>query len=124
MANVDVGALLAFHRGHGKLATVTAVHPGARFGELGLEMDKVVTFKEKPQVGQGWINGGFFVLEPDFFDLIAGDEAILEKEPLEQAAMAGELMAFRHKGFWHCMDTKRDHELLESLWAKGAPWVR
>jgi len=124
VANVDVGALLEFHKGHGKLVTVTAVHPGARFGELGMETNRVVIFKEKPQVGQGWINGGFFVLEPEFFDLIEGDETILEKEPLEQAAEAGELMAFQHEGFWHCMDTKRDRDVLEKLWREGeAPWV-
>ena len=84
----------------------------------------MVIFKEKPQVGQGWINGGFFVLEPEFFDLIEGDETILEKEPLEQTAEAGELMAFQHEGFWQCMDTKRDRDVLEKLWRGGeAPWV-
>ena len=79
--------------------------------------------QEKPQLHDGWINGGYFVVEPAFFDLIAGDNTLLEREPLEQATKAGELMAYRHDGFWHCMDTKRDHELLESFWAKGAPWA-
>jgi len=125
VADVDLAALLEFHQAHGKMVTVTAVHPGARFGELGLEEDRVVTFKEKPQVGQGWINGGFFVLEPGFFDLIEGDQTVLEKEPLERAAAAGELMAYRHDGFWHCMDTKRDRDVLEDLWRSGeAPWIR
>jgi glucose-1-phosphate cytidylyltransferase len=125
VADVDLGALLEFHRGHGKLVTVTAVHPGARFGELDLDGDRVVEFKEKPQVGQGWINGGFFVLEPGFFDLIEGDATILEREPLEQAAAQDQLMAYRHEGFWHCMDTKRDRDVLEELWHSGqAPWVK
>ena len=125
VADVDLGALLEFHRGHGKLVTVTAVHPGARFGELDLDGDRVVEFKEKPQVGQGWINGGFFVLEPGFFDLIDGDDTILEKEPLERASSQGELMAYRHEGFWQCMDTKRDRDVLEELWHSGqAPWVK
>ena len=83
---------------------------------------RVTSFKEKPQLHEGWINGGFFVVEPAFFDFIAGDEIMLEREPMERAAAAGELMAYRHEGFWHCMDTKRDHELMESLWLKGAPW--
>jgi glucose-1-phosphate cytidylyltransferase len=123
LANVNLDQLLDFHRSHGKLVTVTAVHPGARFGELEMAGSQVVSFQEKPQTTQGWINGGFFVIEPDFFDLIAGDSSVLEREPLEQAAKKGELMAFRHEGFWQCMDTKRDRDLLEDLWVKGeAPW--
>lgn len=123
VADVDIDALLAFHREHGKMVTVTAVHPGARFGELAIDDSKVVNFAEKPQVGQGWINGGFFVVEPQFFDYIADDGTILEKEPLERAARDGELMAYRHEGFWHCMDTKRDRDALEDIWnAGGAPW--
>jgi glucose-1-phosphate cytidylyltransferase len=124
VANIDLDALLAFHRSHGKLVTVSAVRPAARFGELEMDGAKVTSFKEKPQLHEGWINGGYFVIEPAFFDLIAGDETMLEREPLERAAAMGELMAYRHDGFWHCMDTKRDHELLESMWTKGAPWVR
>ena len=123
VANIDIDALLAFHRSHGKMVTVSAVRPTARFGELELDGDCVTSFKEKPQMHEGWINGGYFVVEPDFFDLIDNDSTMLEREPLEKAAEAGELMSYRHKGFWHCMDTKRDHELLESLWVKGAPWV-
>jgi glucose-1-phosphate cytidylyltransferase len=124
VADIDLDALLAFHRSHGKLVTVSAVRPAARFGELEMDGAKVTSFKEKPQLHEGWINGGYFVVEPAFFDLIAGDETMLEREPLERAAAMGELMAYRHDGFWHCMDTKRDHELLESMWTKGAPWVR
>ena len=123
VADIDLNALLSFHRGHGKMITVSAVRPAARFGELELDGARVSSFKEKPQLHEGWINGGFFVIEPQFFDLIDGDSTLLEREPLEQAAKAGELMAYRHEGFWHCMDTKRDHELLEALWKKGAPWA-
>lgn len=123
VADIDLNALLSFHRGHGKMITVSAVRPAARFGELELDGARVSSFKEKPQLHEGWINGGFFVIEPQFFDLIDGDSTLLEREPLEQAAKAGQLMAYRHEGFWHCMDTKRDHELLEALWKKGAPWA-
>jgi len=123
VADIDLERLVAFHRSHGKLVTVTAVHPGARFGELEMQGDRVASFQEKPQTSQGWINGGFFVIEPGFFELIAGDATILEREPLERAAQMGELMAFRHHGFWQCMDTKRDRDLLENLWQSGeAPW--
>jgi glucose-1-phosphate cytidylyltransferase len=123
VADIDLDALLAFHRSHGKLVTVSAVHPAARFGELEMDGSQVTSFKEKPQLLGGWINGGYFVIEPAFFDLISGDETMLEREPLESAAQMGQLMAYKHEGFWHCMDTKRDHELLESMWSKGAPWA-
>jgi glucose-1-phosphate cytidylyltransferase len=123
VADIDLDALLAFHRSHGKMVTMSAVRPAARFGELEMDGPRVTSFQEKPQMHDGWINGGYFVVEPAFFDLIAGDSTLLEREPLEQATQAGELMAYRHDGFWHCMDTKRDHELLESLWVKGAPWA-
>jgi len=122
VSDIDIDALLAFHRSHGKMVTVTAVRPNARFGELEISGGSVTSFQEKPQLHEGWINGGFFVIEPAFFDLISGDSTLLEREPLEQAASLGELMAYCHDGFWHCMDTKRDHELLESLWIKNAPW--
>jgi len=123
LSSIDIDRLLAFHRSHGKLVTVTAVHPAARFGELTMRGDQVVSFSEKPQVHDGWINGGFFVCEPGFFDLIAGDETVLEREPLERAATIGQLMAYRHEGFWHCMDTRRDRDTLEELWDSGnAPW--
>jgi len=105
------------------MVTVSAVRPVARFGELEIEGIRVANFQEKPQLHGGWINGGYFVVEPEFFELIAGDNTMLEREPLVQAAQAGELMAFHHDGFWQCMDTKRDHELLESLYKKGAPWA-
>ena len=121
VSDIDLDALLAFHRGHGKLITITAVHPSARFGELLIEDDKVASFQEKPQMGDGWVNGGYFVIEPRFFDLISGDVTILEREPLEQAARIGELMAYRHYGFWHSMDTKRDKDTLEELWQTGSP---
>lgn len=124
VADIDLDALLAFHRSHGKLVTMSAVRPVARFGEVELDGSHVTSFKEKPQLQNGWINGGFFVIEPAFFDLIDGDSTMLEREPLEQIARTGELMAYCHDGFWHCMDTKRDHELLESQWAKGAPWIQ
>ena len=123
VADIDLDALLSFHQNHGKLVTVSAVRPAARFGELEMDGARVQSFQEKPQMHDGWINGGFFIFEPAFFDLIAGDSTLLEREPLEQVTHAGELMAYRHHGFWHCMDTKRDHELLESLWQKGAPWA-
>ncbi|BAO31121.1 glucose-1-phosphate cytidylyltransferase [Sulfuritalea hydrogenivorans] len=123
VADIDINALLKFHRSHGKMVTVTAVHPGARFGELLIENEKVASFQEKPQMGQGWINGGYFVIQPEFFDLITDDTTILERQPLEQAARMGELMAYRHDGFWHCMDTKRDRDELEELWQSGdAVW--
>ncbi len=123
LAKINLERLLAFHGSHGKLITVMAVHPDARFGELEISADRVNSFKEKPQTRQGWVNGGYFVIEPGFFDLIAGDATILEREPLEQAAKMGELMAFRHEGFWQCVDTKRGRDALENLWQSGeAPW--
>ena len=124
VADIDLKALLSFHKKHGKLITMTAVRPAARFGELEIDGDSVTSFKEKPQLHEGWINGGYFVVQPEFFDFIESDATLLEREPLEQATLVGELMAYRHEGFWHCMDTKRDHELLEQLWTQGkAPWV-
>ena len=124
VADIDINKLLNFHKSHGKMITMTAVRPAARFGELQLDGNKVISFKEKPQMNDGWINGGYFVIEPAFFDLIDGDATLLEREPLERAVALGELMAYKHEGFWQCMDTKRDHELLESLWTQGAPWVK
>ena len=123
VADIDIKALVDFHKSHGKMVTVSAVHPGARFGELNLNGNIVSSFKEKPQVTQGWINGGYFVIEPEFFNLIQGDDTILEQEPLERVAKMGELMSYRHDGFWQCMDTKRDRDSLEELWlADDAPW--
>lgn len=123
LANVDVAALLAFHEAHGKLATVTAVRPPARFGDLTMDGDRVRTFAEKPQTHEGWINGGFFVFEPGVLDYIEGDDTSLEHEPLERLAREGQLMAYRHHGFWQPMDTLREKMLLEEMWASGsAPW--
>ena len=123
VADIDINRLLDFHRSHGKMVTVTAVHPGARFGELVINADKVENFQEKPQMGDGWINGGYFVIQPEFFDLISDDSAVLERKPLEHVAEIGELMAYQHDGFWQCMDTKRDRDMLEELWQSGnAPW--
>ena len=123
LGNVDIAALLAFHRAHGKLATVTAVRPPSRFGDLTIEGDAVRVFSEKPQGHEGWINGGFFVFEPGILDFIAGEDISLEREPLDRIARAGELMAFRHHGFWQPMDTLREKMLLDELWASGeAPW--
>lgn len=123
LGDVDITGLVKFHRSHGKLATVTAVHPPSRFGELVIEGEKVVEFSEKPQTAEGWINGGFFVFEPEVFGYIKGDSTILERETLERLAEDGELMAFSHTGFWQPMDTLREKNLLESLWTEGkAPW--
>ena len=123
VSDIDIDSLVKFHKSHGKMVTVSAVHPGARFGELDIDSSVVTSFKEKPQVTQGWINGGYFVIEPEFFNLIEGDNTILEKEPLEKVAQMGELMSYQHDGFWQCMDTKRDRDSLEDLWKTGsAPW--
>ena len=122
VSDLDLDALLAFHRTHGKLATITAVRPPARFGELEFDGNLVRRFSEKPQLGEGWINGGFFVLEPGVLDLIPGD-VHWEREPLERLAAAGQLMAYKHESFWQCMDTLREKRLLDSLWVNGrAPW--
>jgi glucose-1-phosphate cytidylyltransferase len=122
VADLDVPKLLEFHRAHGKLATVTAVRPPARFGELTLDGDgRVTTFAEKPQLTEGWINGAFFVLEPDVFEYIDDDMTQWEREPLERLAAEGQLMAYRHESFWQCMDTLRDKVLLEQLWARPQP---
>lgn len=123
VSNIDLNDLLAFHRSHGKLATLTSVRPPARFGHLELDGNQIVEFSEKPQTGEGWINGAFFVLEPDVFNYIDGDDTQWEKEPLEQLAKDGQLMAYKHDSFWQCMDTLRDKKRLESLWESGnAPW--
>jgi len=124
VSNINLDDLLSFHKKHGKLVTVSAVHPPARFGAIQLNGDRVSNFKEKEHLDQGWINGGFFVLEPGFFDFIEGDNTYLEREPLEKAAREGELFAFKHKGFWQCMDTKRDRDKLEELHSRGAPWLK
>ncbi len=121
VSDVDLGALLAFHRAHGRLATLTAVRPPARFGGLTFDGERVACFTEKPQIGEGWINGGFVVCEPGVFDYLAGDETSFEADTMERLAEDGQLAAYRHEGFWQCMDTQRDRRLLESLWAQGSP---
>ena len=125
LADINLAALLNFHKKHGKLATVSAVRPAARFGAIRMDGDKVIDFQEKPQMQEGWINGGFFVIESGFFDLIKDDKTILERDPLELASKKGELYAYKHYGFWRCMDTKRDKDNLEELYIeKKAPWVK
>jgi glucose-1-phosphate cytidylyltransferase len=121
VANVDVGRLVDFHFNHGKYATVTAVRPPARYGALEISGDQITEFREKPQTGEGWINGGFFVLNPDVLRYIRDDGTHWEREPLERLANERQLMAHRHEGFWQSMDTLRDVKLLESLWSSGNP---
>lgn len=125
VADVDLDALLAFHRAHGRLATITAVAPPSRFGALELDGDQVTAFAEKPPTHRDWINGGFFVLEPAVLDYIDGDETSFETTPLSRLAADGQLMAYRHPGFWKPMDTLREKHELEAMWARGeAPWKR
>lgn len=123
VADIDLNRLLSFHRSHGRLATVTAVHPPPRFGQIELDGDLVVDFTEKP-LEQSWVNGAFFVLEPEVLDYIDDDATQWEKEPMERLAKDGELMAYRHEGFWQCMDTLRDKALLERIYKTGRPpWL-
>lgn len=121
VSNVDLNALLKFHRAHGKLATLTAVRPPARYGYLEFDEDVVVKFSEKPQTAEGWINGAFFILEPGVFDYIDGDDTVWEREPLERLTRDRQLVAYRHTYFWQCMDTLREKYLLEELWQSGNP---
>lgn len=124
VSDIDLEHLLKFHRSHGKLATVTAVRPPARYGHMIFEGDQVTRFEEKPQTAEGWINGAFFVLEPEVFDYIEGDMVMFEHAPMEQLARDGQLMAYRHEGFWACMDTLRDKHRLEEMWNSGQrPWA-
>jgi glucose-1-phosphate cytidylyltransferase len=123
LANVNIQDLISFHRKHGKLATVTAVRPPARFGGLSLCGESVIKFVEKPEDSEAWVNGGFFVLEPQVLDFIDGDSTHWEFEPLKRLAAEGQLMAYHHKGYWQSMDTLRDVRLLENVWESGnAPW--
>lgn len=125
VSDISIEELLKFHRSHGKIATVTAVRPPVRFGELIIDGEKVSHFQEKPQAGEGWINGGFFVFEPSIFDYLTDDTTFLEREPLENLAQKGELMAYKHSGFWQCMDTIRDKDFLQESWQSGnASWIK
>jgi glucose-1-phosphate cytidylyltransferase len=123
VSDVNLHDLLAFHRRHGKLATLTTVRPPARYGYMVFNGDEVVEFNEKPQIGEGWINGAFFILEPEVFNYIEGDMTQWEHEPLQQLAQDGQLVAYKHRSFWQCMDTLREKHILEKLWQSGkAPW--
>jgi glucose-1-phosphate cytidylyltransferase len=124
VCSIDIKKLVEFHKSHGKIATLTAVRPNARFGSLKIEKDNSITkFKEKPQIGEGWINGGYFVFNYEVFDYLENESTILEKNPLENLALQNQLKAFHHSGFWHCMDTIRDKESLNEIWREGnAPW--
>lgn len=123
LADIDLDKLLSFHRSHGKLATLTAVRPPARYGHIKMKGDAIIEFSEKPQIGEGWINGAFFVLEPEVFDYIDSDDTQWEKEPMERLASDGQLMAYKHFSYWQCMDTLREKHLLEKSWNTGnAPW--
>lgn len=126
VADVDIAKLVQFHKDHGKIATLTAVRPPARFGSIEMENDgHILEFKEKPQLGEGWINGGYFVFDYKVFDYLTDELTILEREPLETLAKENQLVAYRHEGFWHCMDTIRDRDNLNEIWAKGnAPWKK
>jgi glucose-1-phosphate cytidylyltransferase len=123
VSNVSLNEVLAFHRSHGKLATMTAVRPPARYGHIEFNGNRVVEFSEKPQTGEGWINGAFFVLEPEVCKYISGDDVMFEHEPMRRLAADGQLMAYKHSSFWQCMDTLREKQILESMWEAGkAPW--
>lgn len=123
VADIDIPALLAFHKSHGRLATLTAVRPPARYGHLEFDGDRITHFAEKPQIGEGWINGAFFVLEPGVMDYIEDEEEMFEHRPLSRLAEDGQLMAYRHTSFWQCMDTMREKQLLNDYWNSGkAPW--
>ncbi len=122
LSDVNLDDLLEFHKEHGKLATVTAVRPSARFGEMSIKNNQVSSFQEKPQLKDGWISGGFFIFEPEIFSMISGDNIMLEREPMEKLVQMGQLMAYEHSSFWQCMDTKRDLDYLQKLWDEGSPW--
>ena len=125
LSDININNLISFHKNHRKMVTISAVRPPARFGALKLQDSEVVSFKEKSQLTESWINGGFFVMEPNFFEMLSSDETVLEKEPLEKAASTKELIAFRHEGFWQCMDHKLDKDLLDEMCSKKeAPWLK
>ncbi|MEM7127340.1 MAG: glucose-1-phosphate cytidylyltransferase [Chloroflexota bacterium] len=123
VSDIDLNDLVKFHRSHGKLVTLSAVRPPARYGHMVMDGDQIVEFTEKPQTGEGWINGAFFVMEPGVYDYIEGDHTQWEHEPLEGLARDGQLMAYKHSSFWQCMDTLREKHILEQMWDSGnAPW--
>jgi glucose-1-phosphate cytidylyltransferase len=123
VADIDLNELLAFHNSHGKIATVTTVRSPARFGRIAFEGNRVVEFYEKPEAAEGWINGGYFILHTKAIDYIDGDDTIWERTPVERLARDGNLMGYRHNGFWSCMDTLKEKKFLEELWTSGrAPW--
>jgi glucose-1-phosphate cytidylyltransferase len=126
VSDININKLIDFHKSHGKIATLTAVRPPARFGSIEMDaLGNISEFKEKPQLGEGWINGGYFVFNYEVFNYLKDDSTILEREPLENLANDKELVAYRHEGFWHCMDTIRDRDNLNELWASGnAPWKK
>ncbi len=121
VADIDIAKLVKFHRAHGKIATVTGVRPSSRFGELDVKGNRVISFLEKPQVKDSYINGGFFVFEPEFFEYLENG-VMLERAPLENVSTDRNLMIFKHAKFWKCMDTHKDYKQLNELWEKGAPW--
>ena len=125
LSDININDLVSFHKNHGKMVTISAVRPPARFGALKLKDSEVVSFKEKSQLTESWINGGFFVMEPNFFEMLSSDKTVLEKEPLEKVASMKELVAFKHEGFWQCMDHKLDKDLLDEMCnKKEAPWIK
>lgn len=125
VADIDIESLINFHKSHSKIATVTSVRPAARFGGMKIENNQVKDFKEKPQSGEGWINGGYFVFNEEIFEYLDNDSTILEKSPLESLTKENQLMAYKHSGYWQCMDTIRDRDNLEKLYASNkAPWIK
>lgn len=125
LCDINIQNLVDFHKNHKKIATLTAVHPPVRFGELKLQEDKIVDFQEKPQANAGWVNGGFFVLNNEILNYIDNDQTIFEREPMTKLSKSGELMAYKHEKFWQCMDTMRDKILLNKMWNnKKAPWKK
>lgn len=123
VADIDLKALLNFHNSHGRISTVTTVKSPARFGRIGFDGDKITEFYEKPQDAEGWINGGYFVLNSEIFNYIEGDETIFERDPIERLAHEGSLVGYKHYGFWSCMDTLKEKNILEDMWSSGqAPW--
>lgn len=124
LSDVNINDLLRFHRSHNKSVTLTAVRPNARFGELQFDNDSITGFDEKPQLAQGWINGGFFVMDPDALNYILADHEMLEREPMDRIVKDKQLAGYKHTGFWQCMDTKRDHERLERLYNENPIWLK